>query len=70
MRRLIRVCLFYGANPQFICCSATMNSSAEHMKRLLPIEEINQLLNTNREIIEIGMNEDGSPRGKKFFIFI
>jgi len=29
IRRLIRICDFYGAKPQFICCSATIANPAE-----------------------------------------
>ena len=26
LRRLKRICAFYGSNPQFICCSATIRT--------------------------------------------
>ncbi|MFQ6014403.1 MAG: DEAD/DEAH box helicase [Anaerolineae bacterium] len=56
IRRLKRVCRFYGSRPQFICCSATIANPAELAERL--IEE---------EVVLI--DNDGSPKGKKHFIF-
>ena len=35
LRRLIRVCQFYGSTPQFICCSATIGNPREHAARLI-----------------------------------
>ena len=56
LRRLRRLCALYGANPQFICCSATIANAGEHIERLvgLPFEVI---------------DEDGSPYGGKDFVF-
>ncbi|HEY49920.1 MAG TPA: DEAD/DEAH box helicase [Dehalococcoidia bacterium] len=56
LRRLKRLCAYYGASPQFICCSATIANPAEHAERLtgLPFEVI---------------AEDGSPHGGKEFVF-
>jgi DEAD/DEAH box helicase domain-containing protein len=56
LRRLRRICNFYGAEPQFICCSATIDNPCEHAEKLvgLPFEVV---------------NEDGSPHGAKDFIF-
>lgn len=56
LRRLKRICDFYGSNPQFICCSATIANPAELASRI-----------TGRDIGLIGNN--GSPSGKKHFIF-
>jgi len=56
LRRLLRVANFYGANPQFICCSATIANPAELAARL-----------TGQEIKSIESN--GAPRGEKHFIF-
>jgi len=56
IRRLQRICAFYGSTPQFICCSATIANPGEHAEKLvgLPFTVI---------------NEDGSPHGEKFFLF-
>jgi DEAD/DEAH box helicase domain-containing protein len=35
LRRLERICRFYGSAPQFICCSATIGNPGEHAVRLL-----------------------------------
>jgi len=40
LRRLVRVCLYYGRTPQFLCCSATIANPAEHMKRLVPLDAL------------------------------
>ncbi len=55
-RRLRRLCGLYGANPQFLCSSATIANPEEHIERLvgLPFELI---------------DEDGSPYGGKDFVF-
>jgi DEAD/DEAH box helicase domain-containing protein len=44
LRRLLRVCRFYGSAPQFICCSATIGNPREHAERLLgrPVSVIDQ----------------------------
>jgi DEAD/DEAH box helicase domain-containing protein len=56
MRRLRRLCAFYGSAPQFICCSATIANPQEHARNIvgLPFEAI---------------TEDGSPHGEKYFTF-
>jgi len=56
LRRLRRLCHFYGANPQFICCSATVANPGEHAESLvgLPFTVV---------------DNDGSPRGGKDFVF-
>jgi len=56
LRRLSRLCAYYGSNPQFICCSATIANPKEHAEKLvgLPFEVI---------------TEDGSPHGGKSFVF-
>jgi DEAD/DEAH box helicase domain-containing protein len=56
MRRLRRLCQYYGSSPQFILCSATIANPAEHAQKLagLPFEVV---------------ADDGSPHGGKDFVF-
>src|SRR3954470_22006284 len=56
LRRLKRICEFYGAKPQFICCSATIAN---------PRELAEALTGESFELVE----RNGAPRGEKFFIF-
>jgi DEAD/DEAH box helicase domain-containing protein len=56
LRRLKRICAFYNATPQFICCSATIAN---------PRELAEALTGEPFELIE----RNGAPRGEKFFIF-
>ncbi len=58
LRRLKRVCAFYGASPLFICASATIANPLELADRL--VEEPFSL---------VGAEEDGSPSGDKHLIF-
>ena len=55
IRRLVRVCRFYGQDPVFICCSATVANPREHAERVLerPVELI---------------SESGAPSAAKTFI--
>lgn len=55
LRRLRRLCAFYHAHPQFICCSATIANPKEH---------IEQLVGLPFAIID----KDSSPHGAKDFI--
>ncbi len=56
LRRLKRICEFYGAKPQFICTSATVANPGEHAANLMghPVKVI---------------DENGSPQGPKEIIF-
>ena len=56
IRRLKRICEFYGAYPQFICCSATIANPRELAERL-----------TGRPMELIA--ESGAPTGEKHVIF-
>src|SRR5262249_37168292 len=55
LRRLRRICAHYGAQPQFITCSATVGNPEEFLTRLvgLPFEIV---------------SESGAPRNEKTFV--
>ena len=52
IRRLRRICRFYGSDPVFICCSATIANPGELAERL-----------TGAPIVVVDRN--GAPRGEK-----
>jgi DEAD/DEAH box helicase domain-containing protein len=56
LRRLRRLCTYYGSSPRFICCSATVANPKEHAEKLagVPFEVV---------------DNDGSPYGGKRFVF-
>ncbi|WP_111645478.1 DEAD/DEAH box helicase [Paranoxybacillus vitaminiphilus] len=56
LRRLKRICQFYGSNPQFICTSATIANPKELAETL-----------TGEPMVLIDNN--GAPSGKKHFVF-
>ncbi len=56
IRRLRRLCAYYGSDPQFICCSATISNPGEHIEKLAGL---------SFEVID----DDGSPHGRKDFVF-
>jgi DEAD/DEAH box helicase domain-containing protein len=56
LRRLRRIARFYGSDPQFICCSATIANPGELATRLLEAEV--EVLGTN-----------GAPAAEKTFVF-
>ena len=55
LRRLVRICRFYGQDPTFICCSATVANPREHAENLL-----------ERPVTLI--EESGAPAAAKTFI--
>jgi DEAD/DEAH box helicase domain-containing protein len=59
MRRLLRLCAFYGSRPQIICSSATIANPREHAERLL-----------ERKVTLISAEENGAPAGPKEYIFV
>ena len=56
LRRLRRICAFYGSTPRFICSSATIENPKELAENL--VEEDFELIDDN-----------GAPRGEKAVIF-
>lgn len=56
LRRLRRICDFYGAKPIFVCCSATI-ANPQHLAKSL----------TSRDCKII--DKSGAPTGEKYFIF-
>jgi len=56
LRRLLRICNFYHANPQIIISSATIANPKEHASRL-----------TGKDFEVV--SKDGAPRGNKSFVF-
>jgi len=56
LRRLRRICEFYGSRPQFICCSATIAN---------PKELAEALTESPFELID----RNGAPSGEKYFVF-
>ena len=57
IRRLKRICAFYGSSPIFICASATIANPLELAKRLLEEENV--------ELVEC----NGAPRGERRLVF-
>ncbi len=55
LRRLLRICRFYGSEPTFICCSATIANPGELARDLTgrPVEVI---------------DENGAPRGERHVV--
>src|SRR5579871_858361 len=56
LRRLRRIAKFYGSEPQFICCSATIAN---------PGDLASQLIEKTVGVVE----ENGAPAGEKLFVF-
>lgn len=56
LRRLRRICQFYGSDPVFICTSATINN---------PKELAEKLTHTEHTLID----NNGAPSGTKYFMF-
>ena len=54
LRRLVRIARHYGADPRFLCSSATLREPEQHARRLL-----------GRDVAVV--TEDGSPAGERVF---
>ena len=57
LRRLRRICHFYGSDPQFICTSATIANPQEHAARLAEVP-----------FTLVDEADNGAPTGEKHFI--
>src|SRR5438270_5023935 len=57
IRRLKRICAFYGSHPTFICASATIANPRELAERLLEEERITLV------------GQSGAPRGERRLVF-
>ncbi|UCE25279.1 MAG: DEAD/DEAH box helicase [Candidatus Zixiibacteriota bacterium] len=55
IKRLLRICRFYGSNPTFICCSATIANPGELTQRII-----------GRKVALVDNN--GAPSGERHFI--
>jgi len=60
LRRLLRVCRFYGGSPQFIFLSATIAN---------PRDLAAQLIGVSREGIQV-VDRSGAPQAKRHFVFL
>jgi len=56
-RRLQRICKFYGSDPIYVCCSATVAN---------PVELVHQLTGKNAEAV----THSGAPRGKRHVVML
>ena len=56
LRRVKRICEFYGSNPQFICCSATIAN---------PKELAEALTESSFDLVD----RNGAPSGEKYVVF-
>ena len=56
VRRLKRICAFYGAHPTFICCSATIRNPKELAETM-----------TGRKMLLV--DENGAPCGERHVVF-
>ena len=56
-RRLLRICRYYGANPSFVFCSATIGNPGDLASSLTGVEAKS-------------ITENGAPQGKRDFLFM
>ncbi|MBD3401793.1 DEAD/DEAH box helicase [candidate division GN15 bacterium] len=55
VKRLMRICRFYGSDPKFICCSATIANPDDLASRII-----------DRKLTLV--NNNGAPAGEKHFV--
>jgi DEAD/DEAH box helicase domain-containing protein len=58
LRRLRRICRFYGSDPQFLLASATIANPAELAERLV-----------EAPVTVVGPDDNGAPQGSKTILF-
>jgi DEAD/DEAH box helicase domain-containing protein len=56
LRRLRRICAYYGANPQFICCSATIGNPLELVQNLTGLNDF------------VTVDKDGARKNERHFV--
>ncbi|MEG0767089.1 MAG: DEAD/DEAH box helicase, partial [Clostridia bacterium] len=56
IRRLKRICAFYGSHPQFICCSATI-ANPDELAQAITGEKVQMI------------DENGAPSGERHVVF-
>jgi len=56
LRRLRRICAFYGSKPQFICCSATI-ANPQPLAEALTGDQFTLI------------DDNGAPSGERYFVF-
>jgi DEAD/DEAH box helicase domain-containing protein len=61
IRRLRRICRFYGSDPVFVCCSATIANPGELAARIIGEP-------AGLDGVSV-IDRNGAPRGRKEFIF-
>lgn len=57
IRRLKRICEFYGSHPVFLCCSATIANPAELTQTIIGRDDV------------ILVDKNGAPQGERHIIF-
>ncbi len=56
LRRLRRVCAYYGATPQFVCCSATIGNPLELVEKLTGLADF------------VAITDDGARKNERYFV--
>ncbi|MDP8924426.1 MAG: DEAD/DEAH box helicase [Chloroflexota bacterium] len=81
LRRLRRICAFYGTNPQFICASATISNAQELGTRLTeygsladaedgaPSPDLAERAERLVDLPLVLVDDNGAPTGEKFLLF-